>query len=347
VYHSTDPAGVPLKGDVERTRSTTSLDPLETAEQSSTCTGVSHDFKDSPWLPCKLPDQFESQFRHSGWAPTRKRVYHALKAVHSPYKRLERFACCGASLWAERRDDGSDLRLKADHCHDRWCIPCQRQRATIVAGNIRRQLQLPELRFWTFTLRHSHTPLTDQLNRLMRSFKELRRRQLWKGSVSGGLAIVEVTLGRDKLWHPHLHVIIQGSWMDQITIAEAWHQITGDSSIVFVKRVIQDSTLDAYLAKYLTKPVSHGVYTNDDKLQEAIISIRGVRQIITFGTWTRLRLVDPPKDVHQWKPIGAVTTIFRHAAQGDPESIRYAAALLRKWPSLAIFEHPPPHSDTP
>jgi hypothetical protein len=201
------------------------------------------------------------------------------------------------------------------------------------------------LSFWTFTLRHSHTPLAAQIDRLQRSFRELRRRKLWKEKIKGGVAVLEVKVGKDNLWHPHFHVIAEGKYLPVMDVATAWHEITGDSTMIWVNKVRPEEELSGYLTKYLTKPVSHDVYHDPDRLQEAILALKSVRQLITFGTWTKLRLVDPPDDAHEWKPIGRVDQVFLKAAEGDSLSLRYAEALKRKYTGLTLFERPPPDPD--
>lgn len=335
-------AGLPLQRGSAGTPAESSLDPLEISEQCHTPTGVDHQFFGSDEFACRPPQLEETLFRHSGWMSTRSRVYDALIRIHTPYRRLEQFACCGSNLWAERRDDGQDLRLRADCCHDRWCIPCARVRASTICANLSRWREGRELKFWTFTLRHSRTSLSSQIDRLKRSFKELRRRDCWKEKISGGLYVMEVKTGEDGLWHPHLHVLVEGKYISQDTVARAWHEITGDSWMVFVTAVRDREGVESYLTKYLTKPMSHDIYLDPERLDEALVSLKSVHQVATFGSWRKLKLLSPPDDAHDWRPIGSVLSLYQKAAEGEPDAVRWREALERKYPTLSLFARPPP-----
>lgn len=231
--------------------------------------------------------------------------------------------------------DGSDIRLVSHHCQDRFCIPCQRRIASAICSNLNRLVEGKDVRFFTFTLRHSRTPLSAQLDRLYRSFKELRRRKIWTDSQDAGAAMLEVKLSeKDGLWHPHLHVLAQGSWVDQKELSKAWHEVTGDSSIVDVRRPASGTELVGYVTKYVTKPADASVYRSAAALDEAIEALRGRRRCLTFGAWRGSPLEDMPDDGREWQTLDSLESLLRRAAAGDVSALRFVEALERKIPDL-------------
>jgi hypothetical protein len=39
----------------------------------------------------------------------------------------------------------------------------------------------------------------------------------------------------DGMWHPHLHVIAEGRFLDKHALSAAWHHATGDSFVVDIR----------------------------------------------------------------------------------------------------------------
>lgn len=190
----------------------------------------------------------------------------------------------------------------------------------------------------TLTLRHSRTLLVDQIKRLYVCFNNLRRRQAWRDHVVGGVAFLELKVSeRDDLWHVHLHVLCEGSFWDQREISREWHAVTGDSSIVDVRRV-QDGPLAAvYVTKYVTKPADNSVFARREKLDEIICSLRGTKLCLPFGTWRSLKLMEKPKADVAWISVGSISNLQRRARENDVEAIRFLEAAARKWPLFATL----------
>lgn len=282
----------------------------------------------------------EEAFRHTGWRPLRKQVWNALCSINAPENRLYSFMHCGANLFVYAK--GDEIRLASTHCHDRWCIPCQRQVAGNILRNLREQIKGKDVRFVTLTLRHSPTPLPDQIDRLYRSFLVLRRRRFWTDRVQGGAAFCEVKVGRDGLWHVHLHILAEGTWMSVKDLAGQWWAVTGDSMVVDIRKPTNNDELAAYVTKYVTKPTSADVYRDRDRLQEIMISLKGRRLCTTFGTWRKHRLTEQPELEEGWTTVGSL-----HNLVNDSSDRAYAIkrALLVKYPDLcALFNIslPPP-----
>ncbi len=283
-------------------------------------------------------------FRHSGWAVRRKQTYQAMCRLHLPERRIDGFCNCGANLRPMISADGKEIRLCCWRCRDRCCIPCGTDRARTFQANLCTHLDgLPATRFITLTLRHSRTSLADQLDRLHRSFATLRRREQWRNHVTGGVAFIEVKIGDDALWHPHLHVLVSGTWWEHKEISMEWLAVTGDSSIVHVRKVDDNDAQSRYITKYVTKPLDATLWADTEKLDEAISSLKGRRLAFTFGTWRGLRLdADPPDDA-DWHELPPVETLRLRAQQHEPDALRHMQALSRRYPLFAtLFAIPPP-----
>lgn len=326
---------------------TPSLDPPDLTVESTPSDTLSHprygplDAWDSP-----AATALEQSFRHSGWAETRRRVYESLVRVGTRERALDAFSNCGANLWLAV--DGEQLSLVANHCHNRHCEACARgKRAALVAAvSLRLREQRARCRFLTFTLKCQPVPLVDQLDRLLASFRRLRQRQFWKKLVTGGAFFVEIKLGENSgLWHVHLHVLAEGSFIDQRKLSAEWHAVTGDSYIVDVRAIAEDAKVASYVAKYATKPLHSKVILQPDKLDECIVSVRGRRLVQPFGSWKGLDL-EAPEPAGNRKQVGRVEDIFRAAARGDADATALARAALKLWPSLRSFVHHPTIADT-
>lgn len=249
-------------------------------------------------------------------------------------RRSQHFAECGSALWLLQ--DGSELGLACNHCHDRLCLPCQRARqADVVEGIILRMLDSSaDCRFLTLTLKHSDAPLDVQLERLISSFKALRKHAQIAQTLSGGAWFIEVKLSKDKArWHPHLHVICTGGFIDQKTLSRCWYQVTGDSYIVDIRAIGSVRERAAYVAKYATKPLHNEVTLQPGKLDEFITAIKGRRLYQCFGDWSRAvkRTKIPRKDSTR---VGRVSSIWEDACSGDVQSLVYIHQAHARWPAL-------------
>lgn len=241
-------------------------------------------------------------------------------------------------------EDKTDLRLSSSTCKDRFCVPCQTARAATFVRNVSERVSPKNCRFITLTLRASNTPLKDQLDRLFRSFLVFRRRNSFKTHCKGGAAFCEVKIGKKSgLWHPHLHILVEGLWWHQKDISKEWHAVTGDSTIVDIRAIGDSEGITHYVTKYVTKPADADVFEHADKLDELMCAIGGRRLATTFGTWRGLRLDADAPDATQWRPGCTVTHLRAEARQGNEDCIRILEAAARKWPLFgSMFAIPPP-----
>lgn len=247
-------------------------------------------------------DSSAYHFRHTSWAPTRRRVRTALADLAPScvvsLARRDRFEDCGRRSWImQSTTDPTHFKFVHDTCRDRFCVPCGNHRADVISENLNRHLGDGPYRFLTLTLRVSDTSLASQLTRLLKSFRRLRQRTFWRERVTGGCAFFEMTRTfSGQRWHPHLHVIIEGRYLPHPMLKAAWLDITGDSTIVDIRFIRSRHAAVNYCSKYATKPLPACVVRDHDALTEAIVALSGRKLINPFGPWSHWKLLDEPSD---------------------------------------------------
>lgn len=301
--HSTDIRPDPLDP-------SSTLDPVETSPQIESSTDVT--------------------FRHSWWSSDRHRVFQALGRAFGSCNRLNRFASCGDAAWIYRTTSTpSRYKVIADHCRDRWCRACQRDRSRKLVANVKPLLNSPNLKLITLTLKSDHQSLRSLIDRLFESFRTLRRTRIWRDNCIGGISFLEVKRNTDPdRWHPHLHIIADTNFIPKRLLSSLWRGITGDSFIVDIKVIRDTDKAAAYVAKYATKPLDTAIYRQRRYLLEAIVAMKGRRMVCTFGTFRGNRLADNT-DENDWVACGTLSSIRRRADLGDPDAMAIMAELLK------------------
>lgn len=278
-----------------------------------------------PLGPCDPVTDIEVSFRHSGWQDRRSRVLASLARIDPDSSRHSRFASCGSHAWVLQSVTDPDVyRVACNKCRDRLCIPCARARGRRVAARVAELSQDREIRFITLTLRINWEPLSDQVTRLMRCFARLRRRVLWKSTQTGGVAFLELKRRpHNHTWHPHVHIITEGVFIEKRDLSKAWHEITGDSFIVDVRECKSSGHAAYYAAKYSGKAVHNGVENDPEMLDEAVLALKGRRLFTCFGTWS-LPLDDDTVCPDEWRTVATLRTVLERSLGGD---LAYRAIL--------------------
>jgi hypothetical protein len=278
----------------------------------------------------------EAWFRHHNWQDKRTRVRQALLAACSSQNALNAFDNCGSDCTVEFNEAEKRYRVRGCYCHSRHCEPCMRSKSTVIVNNLRQELKSREhrtFRFITLTLRHDHrTPLKEQRQRLYDCYKKLRGTPLWK-SQNGGVATLEIiwveagdyprkngggTYHTDGGWHPHLHIISEGSFLDTYKLSDQWHAITGDSYMVDVRIMSKEKDVAYYVGKYVTKGTTDTVWADPARAKEWVLAVKGVRMAMTFGNWRGMKLLAKPKvETEGWQTLGTLGSIVRRAQAGD------------------------------
>lgn len=273
----------------------------------------------------------ETAFRHSGWKSKRKQVRACLASVETNKYTLDRFDQCGGECVVEYSKEAGKHRLKANYCHSRHCEPCMRAKANKLAGNLRSKLgnnAERKYRFITLTIKHSDTPLIDQIKRLYKCFKALRASKNWKRTQHGGAAILEVKwIAKTRRWHPHIHIVAEGIYLDKHDLSKAWLKATGDSQIVDIRELTDSRHAAHYVAKYITKGTSTDVWTDADASQEWILAMKSVRTCLTYGTWRGFKLTTTDAKFSDWKPVYTLRGLITDVEAGETAALHILCKL--------------------
>lgn len=264
------------------------------------------------------PDGLVATFRHSGWAKDRAKVRAALVAAGVAGSRISAFSSCGSGLWVQRSIDSPEIfRVVPDLCHDRFCVPCSRQRQLVIRRNLESHLDDSPHRLLTLTVRSETESLEVLVDRLYRAFRRLRTLRFWKNRVTGGAAFLEVTFNPERgSWHPHLHCIIAGKYLDLQDLSSHWLSCTGDSKAVDIRLIRGRSAVLGYVTKYATKAFAPCVLARPEQLKELVGTLAGRRAVISFGKWQKWGLLADPGEAG-WALFEHLNAVRFRATQGD------------------------------
>lgn len=237
------------------------------------------------------------------------RLHHQLEVISAVegsglqgcQARATRINCCSQCVSVGTGANGVPA-VRIHRCRDRLCQICQRYRSIAAQERIEallRTMLSPKL--LTLTLADDGQPLLDRLQRLMQSYRDLRRRQAWSANVRGSVAVVEITRGADgQHWHTHLHVLIDAPYIPKATLVSEWLEITGDSYIVDIRAVPDGAKTARYLAKYAAKGCDTSKL-NHECLVEYVNAMYRRRTLITAGDCH-----GRANDVDDWEPSNAI-----------------------------------------
>jgi len=259
-------------------------------------------------------------------------------------RRLSRFDLCGSEPWVARDSaDPEHLTILTNHCKSRWCVPCSRERAARIVGNLKLKVAEGRIRFLTLTLKHQDIPLAKQIDRIYACFRKLRKASFWTCHTEGGAAVLEISHGwRDSLWHVHLHCLLQGSFVPHADLKAAWWRITGDSNIVDIRPVHNAEQAASYITKYITKPISRTVIEKAEPLAELITACSRRRLVLTWGTWRGVKLSAPLSTI-AWETICPLDVLYQRRDAGDQDAAQLVAHLERLLPDArALVSRGPP-----
>ena len=194
-------------------------------------------------------------------------------------------------------------RIIPNHtCEFRLCPNCARRRARRhfnnylpkVLGFIRGRCVTPV--HLVLTQKHRKETLEVSVNRLMSAFRNLVRRQFWKSHFRGGTWSVEVTKGKDGLYHTHLHLLaFRSRFFDIELLRSEWLSVTGDSVNLNLKPILEDvSSGLREVLKYIAKPLDIKKFTVNN-LRD-FLQIKNTRFFGTFGGFREFCASFEPSD---------------------------------------------------
>jgi len=283
----------------------------------------------------------ESLFRHSGWATKRARTIEALQLAGVTPAAMHRFHQCGSAAWVlVEKSDNPRYRVQCERCRNRWCDACAREKRVLLQQNLLAQLPRVRLRFLTLTLKSTDQTAGECVQRLYACFRKLRQRSKIKKLVKGGIAFLELTINHDtRRYHPHLHVIFEGSYLPLDLVRKQWLSVTGDSWIVDVRELPKPEVCVSYVTKYATKAIDSGIWQDPQTFAHVIQELKGTRTLFTFGSWRGMDLLKKPEDSAEWQTLGKLDAIYTRAKNGDTEAQAILAHLGRYVPHADDLHH--------
>lgn len=278
-----------------------------------------------------LLDQPEQLLRFQGCQAERQFWLDTIPRIEPDGRRVTRFQQCGAFAFVAEDLESGKLFLQAETCKLRICPVCRRRLQAKAATRVLHFMeQRPDVKwqFHTFTLRHAAAPLPEQLDRLVKSFRKLRQRQLWREHVQTGYAVIEVQfhpagsfspngrLRESDEWHPHLHVVAQTEFIPWGPLRAAWLSITGDSDNIDCEPCESASHAATYVSKYIGKPPDVSLRGNHVRAAEYYRSLQGRRMLMPFGD-TAQHQPPPPAPPPRSQKITSFAHLVAAASRGS------------------------------
>ena len=226
-------------------------------------------------------------------------------------KFLSRLDACKSRAYFHRHAETGQVRVISSCCRLRWCPFCAEGRKWRVQEEVKTWLpdaQRPK--FLTLTLKHTDQSLHDQVDHLYKSFQKLRKAKYFKDHVAGGIWFFQVKQSKtDGLWHPHLHCLLDATFMPRKHLSKMWLKITGTSMVVDIRQVKDEKTMIEYVARYAAKPGSLSLMNGDVRVA-LIRSLHGRRLVGTWGSARRLSFrTVKPDDSAKWQRLANFTMV--------------------------------------
>lgn len=288
------------------------------------------------------PGTSEQDHRFRNCLPQRLALLSHLPDLPLSDQQKARFRSCGRNAWVQFSASHNRYRIRSDTCKLRWCPSCHASKGHHVREYLRQFIAAnPErrLRLITLTMLHSTAPLRTQLDNLRKAFRRLRQRAFWKGCVDGGIGTIEIKRTKAGEWHPHLHIVATGRFVDQETLSRQWLQVTHTSRIVDVREVATARGAIDYLCKYVTKPPPLENLLDLDVATDWILGLDRSRLLIPFGNVAPYEPEQESDDYPvDWSPVSSLTELLGRRAAGDVEA-RIVLHSLENLPDEPLFDH--------
>lgn len=265
---------------------------------------------------------------------------------------------CRTRAWFIRNKESGKVRIAAKQCKLRWCYHCSEARQQFITHAISpwwNSAKMPKL--LTVTVKHSDSPLHEQIDFLYKAFVKLRNRKLCKSAIRGGVWFFQITYNqKTEQWHPHIHALLDAEYMDHSFLKVAWSKITQGSTIVHIRAVHNPDATLSHNARYAARP-SALLSIPEERWPDMYDAFNNRRICGSWGTAKEISLrPKKPDDSSDWESIGGFRVVAGLIGFDDN-----ATAIWRAW-QLNIpldcninmneaevftgdkfkFEHPPP-----
>jgi len=257
-------------------------------------------------------------------------------------QRAEKLYHCREQAWFIVNKHDRKVGIASNACRLKWCPLCSKSKANYVAECVHLWLKsIKEPKFLTLTLKHSDAGLVEQVKRLYSSFRELRRIKYIKKAMRGGIWFFQITYNKKfNQWHPHLHIVLDSSYMPQSFLSQTWKRITTDSVIVDIRTVLDLANTAWYVSRYVARPCKLVTLSKNAK-RELFFDLHHRRLCGTFGNAKGTKLSGHRPFVGadwisagryefhvQWEKYGGVSRELFHCHRtGEPLSLESFAKI--------------------
>ncbi len=249
-------------------------------------------------------------------------------------RRHENLLNCRTAAYFARNSETGQVRVISSNCNLRWCPLCAKAKQAFMTHAISDYLckfQYPKM--LTLTLKHDSTPLSEQITRLYTCFQLLKKTSLLKNTVKGGFWFFHIKRNKaDSEWHPHLHLLITGSFIPKNALSKRWLKITGDSPVADIRVVKSRDSAARHTARYAAKPANVAGLSTANIL-ELITALHG-RRIV--GAWGNAKSVSlrksKEKPVGEWVNVGSWSTVLGLRKVDDQ-----ARAIFNAWQNKVVL----------
>lgn len=269
---------------------------------------------------------YKRTYCEAEWASTAQLYRYLDDRDHT--KRLEQLKGCRTYAWFARHQESGEVQVFSNNCRLRWCPLCAQAHRNYVTRSVSGWLEHARYpKFLTLTLKHSDAPLEHQIDCLYDAFKRLRKRALLRNAVRGGIWFFQIKKSRKtSQWHPHLHCVLSGRYIDHYALKNLWYKLTKTSNVVDIRLIRDPEETASEVARYASRPA----YLSNHDLIEAIDladALHGRRLCGTWGTANQVSL-KPPKVTEKgdWISVGTWSTVT-HLSESNQD----AKDILEAW----------------
>ncbi len=308
----------------------TSLDPQQTTGQKAT------------------EDTCEQDFTFRNCTIDRGRVVAYLKGTGSDHPHAARILACGRDAWIQRSPSSGRLRVSCTRCGHRLCPSCRLRWSRTVNERLQAELEAADrskLKLLTLTIAGNEKPLVEQIRRLWHAFNKLRERPIWKQAVAGSATVLEITFNATrKMWHPHLHCVLDAHFMPQGALSQQWKRITKGSTMLDIRAIKRPDRTATYLTAYLTKAPVLPAEEETTRINELMLAWCGARLVRYHGSFKHKQPPDEKESDYptDWMPLMPLLECLRRADEGDGECIQ----MLRNLKGLGEDADQPGYDDS-
>lgn len=277
------------------------------------------------------------------WSATRD-LYQA-QSTSDEDPALQRFLDCRKKAWFVQNIATLHVKVASKHCNLRWCPLCANSRQQVITAVTKEWLHgCKHPKLLTLTLRHTSSPLANQIDFLYKCFNKLRKRKFFTSNVTGGIWFFQIKRSKTTgEWHPHIHTTIDGSYLARKDLSKLWAEITRGSDVIDIRSCKNIDNSANHIARYTSRPADLADKSLSDRL-ELFHALNNRRLVGSWGTARNLSLKpQKPADSDDWQNIGNWSTIKEMQGYSDDADEAWKAFITgqpaKRLLSLRLLEN--------